>query len=272
MCSPSAPAPPDPKDTSQAQTGTSVATAIANAALGNVNQVTPDGSVTFGQSGSHAFHDPYTGQTYNIPTYTATQTLSDAQQAIKTQNDGAQLNLATLANNQSDYLNDYMAKPFEYGVGEHEAWAGGLYDNLNSESNAQSIEALTAQLANRGINIGSEAYDREMANMRESQMSTRDRFMLDSYGQGMNSAMAQRNQPINEITALLSGSQVSHPSFVNPNTSSIPTTDVAGNINQNYNQKLGIWQQQNANSNALVGGLFGLAAGGLAGAPWKGKS
>lgn len=261
----SAPKPPDPKETSQAQTGTSVATAIANAHLGNVNQVTPDGTLTYDQTGTHEFYDPYTGQSYDIPTYTATQTLSDAQQAIKTQDDAAQLNLATLANNQSGFLNDYMAQPFEYGVGEHEAWAGGLYDDLNTEGNAQAAESLTAQLANRGINIGSEAYNREMASLRESQMDSRNRFMLDSYNTGMNSALTQRNQPINEITALLSGSQVSHPNFVNANTSQIPTTDVAGNINQNYNQQLGIWQQQNANSNALMGGLFGLAAGGLAG-------
>ncbi len=259
----SAPEPPDPRETSQAQTGTSVATAIANASLGNVNQVTPDGTLTYNQSGTHKFHDPYTGQTYNIPTYTATQTLSKAQQAIKNKDDAAQLNLATLANNQSGFLNDYMAQPFEYGVGEHEQWAGGLYDDLNSEGNSQAMETLTAQLANRGINVGSEAYNREMANLRESQMDSRNRFMLDSYNTGMNSALTQRNQPINEITALLSGSQVSHPNFVNANTSQIPTTDVAGNINQNYNQQMGIWQQQNANANALMGGLFGLGAAGI---------
>ncbi|MEO1108749.1 MAG: hypothetical protein AAFX90_12580 [Pseudomonadota bacterium] len=246
-----------------------MATAIANAHLGNVNQVTPDGTLSYDQTGTHAFHDPYTGQTYNIPTYTATQTLSGAQQAIKDQDDAAQLNLATLANNQSGFLNDYMAQPFEYGVGEHEAWAGGLYDDLNTEGNAQAAESLTAQLANRGINIGSEAYNREMANLRESQDNARNRFMLDSHSTGMNMAMAERNQPINEITALLSGSQVSHPNFVNANTAQIPTTDVAGNINANYNQQLGIWQQEQANSNALLDGLFGLGGAALIGQPWK---
>ena len=38
-----APAPPNPKDTSAAQTGTSVATSIANANLQNVNQIGADG-------------------------------------------------------------------------------------------------------------------------------------------------------------------------------------------------------------------------------------
>ena len=36
-----APAPPDPKDTSAAQTGTSVATSIANALLQNVKEQKP---------------------------------------------------------------------------------------------------------------------------------------------------------------------------------------------------------------------------------------
>lgn len=256
-----APAPPDPRETSAAQTGTSVATAVANAQLGNVNQVTPDGSLTYDQTGTYSFRDPYTGHTYDLPTYTATQQLSEAQQAIKDQNDGAELNLATLANNQSGFLNDYLGDPFQYGVGEHEEWAGGLYDQLNSEGNAQAAETLTAQLANRGIGIGTEAYDREMANLRESQMDSRNRFMLDSYNTGMNSALTNRNAPINEITALMSGSQVSHPNFVNTSMPSIPTTDVAGNINQNYNQRLGAWQQDRNDTNRAIGGLFGLAGG-----------
>ncbi|SLN65044.1 hypothetical protein [Ruegeria meonggei] len=269
MGKPDAPEPPDPKETSAAQTGTSVATAIANNAIGNVNQVTPDGTLTYDQTGSHTFRDPFTGKTYDVPTYTATQTLSEGQQKIKNQGDAAQFNLAKLANNQSGFLNDYMAEPFQYGVGEHEEWAGGLYDTLNNDGNSQALDGLTSQLANRGIVSGSEAYDREIANLRESQMHDRSRFMLDSHNTGMNMAMAERNQPINEITALLSGSQVSHPNFVNANSAQIPTTDVAGNINSNYNQRLGIWQQEQQNAASTVGGLFGLAGAGIMAKPWK---
>ncbi len=47
MCSPSIPEPPDPKETAAAQTGTNVSTAIANSILGNVNQVTPYGSLNY---------------------------------------------------------------------------------------------------------------------------------------------------------------------------------------------------------------------------------
>lgn len=71
---------------------------------------------------------------------------------------------------------------------------------------------------------------------------------------------ALRNQPINEIGALLGTGQVQNPSFVNANMPTIPTVDMAGLINENYNQQLGAWQQQNAASQSLFGGLFGLGS------------
>ena len=85
-----APKPPDPKETASAQTATNIGTAIANSYMGNVNQVTPDGSLTYSQSGTQKWTDPLNGKVYDIPTWTATQTLSQAQQAIKGQNDAAE--------------------------------------------------------------------------------------------------------------------------------------------------------------------------------------
>lgn len=255
-----APAPPDPKQTAAASTSTNVGTAVANAFLGNVNQNTPDGTLAYDKTGSYQWKDPYTGQTYDVPTFTATQTLSPEQQAIKGQSDKAELNLATLANNQSAFLNDYMAKPFSYNSGEHEAWATGLYDQLNNDKVAQDQESLRTRLANQGIKAGSEAYDREMRAFYDAQNNARNRFALDSYNTGFNTATATRNQPINEITALLSGSQVSQPNFVNSNMPTIPTTDVAGIINQDYQNRLAAYNQQQSRKDSLMGGLFGLGA------------
>jgi len=109
----SPPPPPDPKETSSASTTTNVGTTIANAMLNNVNQVTPDGSLSFDQTDTYAWNDPYTGKTYDIPRFTATQTLSPQQQAIQGQNQSAQLNLSTIANNQSGFLKDYLGKPVD---------------------------------------------------------------------------------------------------------------------------------------------------------------
>lgn len=108
-----APAAPDPKATAAAQTSTNIGTAIANQTLGNVNQITPDGSLTYNQTGTTKWTDPTNGKVYDLPTYTATQALSAGQQAIKGQTDKSELNLATLAANQSGKLNDLLGRPVD---------------------------------------------------------------------------------------------------------------------------------------------------------------
>lgn len=63
MCSPDMPEPPDPMETAAAQTGSNVSTATANAALQNINQITPYGNLTYNQSGNQFISDT-NGQTY----------------------------------------------------------------------------------------------------------------------------------------------------------------------------------------------------------------
>ena len=254
------PQPTDPKATSSATTGTNVSTAIANSFLGNVNQITPDGSLNYKQSGSYTWTDPYTKETYTVPQFTATQTLSPEQLAIKKQQDAASLNLSKLANNQSNFLNTYMAQPFKYDVGAHEKWAGGLYDKMNAPKVADSTEALRSQLANQGIKVGSDAYEKAIGGLQTAQQSARDKFMLDSYQTGMNSALSTRNQPINEITALLSGGQVSQPNFVPTNSGQIAGTDNGAIIANSDNAKMAAWQEKQAGISSFLGGLGGLFA------------
>lgn len=260
MSKPSAPEPTDPHETSSAATGTNVSTAIANNIMGNVNQVGPDGTTMFNQSGDYKWTDPYTGETYTVPKFTQTTTLSPEQLAIKEQTDATKLNLGTLANSQSSFLNDYMAKPFSYDTNDHEKWALSLYDKLNSGKEAQQQQGLESQLANSGIKLGSDAYDRAMRNNETSTMDSRNRFLLDSLGQGFGMAQATRNQPINEITSLMSGSQVSQPQAYGPNMTRIPTTDNAGIISNYDNQRMQQWQAEMAQRNAMMGGLFSLGS------------
>jgi len=108
MGKPSPPSPPNPVDTARASTSTNVGTSITNAYLGNTNQITPDGSLTYETTGEHTWDDPYTGLSIKIPTFTATQKLSDAQQAIKDQTDAAKVGLAGMANYQTGRLSNLM--------------------------------------------------------------------------------------------------------------------------------------------------------------------
>jgi hypothetical protein len=255
-----APAPPDPIKTGAAQTGTNIGTAVANAGLNQVDQITPDGSLSYSQTGNTAWTDPVSGKTYQIPKFLATQTLSPAQQALKAQTDGAELNFATLANNQSGKLGTLMSQPFNYDTNDHEKWALNLYDKLNGQKEADSIEATRNRLVNQGFREGTAGWESAMKAAQGGNMDARNRFLLDSENTGFSQAQATRNQATNEIAALLTGSQVSQPNFVSTPQQNIATTDYAGLTQQDYQNRLSAWQQKQAQNGAMMGGLFGLGS------------
>lgn len=115
----------------------------------------------------------------------------------------------------------------------------------------QDIQNQRAQ-ADQVNQIMNTTYDKTVANnVRNVDQANAQR------SQTLQEMMAQRNQPINEIAALLSGGQVQTPNFVNPNTAQLANTDIAG-ITANYDQaQLAAWQQQMASSQALMGNIFG---------------
>uniref|UniRef100_UPI0005B5413A tail fiber domain-containing protein n=1 Tax=Rhizobium fredii TaxID=380 RepID=UPI0005B5413A len=75
--------------------------------------------------------------------------------------------------------------------------------------------------------------------------------------QYLNEQYAQRNQPINEIIGLMSGAQVNSPSFVPTQSNPMPTVDYAGLVQQDYANKMGAYNAQQANMQSMFGGLLG---------------
>lgn len=261
MGKPDAPDTPDPRETSAAQTGTNVGTAIANTMMGNVNQIGADGSsLRYNQTGSYKYKDPYTGESYDIPTFTSREQLSDKAQGIYNKNQAAQGNLAALAKSQSGFLKDYMKKPWEADTGAIESHLYDLGSNTLDRTFGRQTSDLQTQLSNQGIKLGSAAYDRAMNEMGQTQNSAYTDLALKGRGQAFSELQAQRNQPINEIAALLSGSQVSMPNYTQNTPSSIATTDNAGLINNNFNQQMQNYQTAQSGWNSTVGGLFGLGS------------
>ena len=310
MASNDAPAPTPPKETSAAQTGTNVSTAIANSMMGNVNQVTPQGNLTYQQSGDYNWTDPYTGTAYNVPKFTATQTFSPQEQAKYDQTSAAEGNLAGLAAQQSAFLKDYMAQPMSISDLGAAPQLGQLKTGYDIPDTQQVQDALMARmqpsldrdrssldtkLSNMGLKAGSDAWleamrsadqqtndarlatiinagqeQSRLAGLNQSQASFGNSALMDQYNAAMSGRTQQlqerqtlRNQPINEITALVSGSQVSQPNYVNAQVSKIPTTDNAGIISNYDNQKMQAWQQNNAQTQSMYGGLMGLAGNAL---------
>lgn len=80
--------------------------------MGQVNQVTPDGSLTYAQTGNQTFTGP-DGKTYSVPQYTATTSLSEPAQKIRDANNSASLNLANLAASQSSRAGDLLSRPMD---------------------------------------------------------------------------------------------------------------------------------------------------------------
>jgi hypothetical protein len=238
--------------------------------MGNVNQVGPTGSLTYEQTGAFDFTDPYTGQTYELPRFTATTSLSPEQQRIFDMNTQTQGNLGGLASDQSAFLRDYMGEGREI-LEPDEALRSRAEETLMARLNPQIERDRAAQetrLANQGIGMGSRAYSAAQDDMARASNDARLGAILsagDEQARDFSLRSAARSQPINEIMALLSGSQVQVPNFQMNRPSPIPTTDNAGIINTNFAQQQENYRNRMAAWNSGWGGLFGMGAAALGG-------
>lgn len=249
----SKPSPPDPVATANAQAAMNKETAIAEFGLNATTQNNPWGSVSYEESGTWSD---------GTPRFTQNTTLTPEQQAIFDQTQAAQSNLAGIANEQSSFLDQYMSEPFQFDNSDAEQWAYDLASPRLLDQQAKTEAQLRTVLANKGIREGSAAWNSEMQRLMQGNSDQLNQLALTGRGQAFSEALAQRNQPINEITALMSGSQVSNPATMSGPSpqAGVAGVDYAGLVNQNYQQELaasqGLW--------GGIGGLFGTAlSGGL---------
>ncbi len=259
----SGPKAPDPMQTAQAQSGMNRDTAISQQQLNMVNQTNPWGSVNYDQSGSTSYVDS-SGKTITLPSFTQTTTFSPEQQAIFDKSQAAQSNLAGIAQDQSGIVADTLSNPFAFDNQAAADWAYDLGQSRIAPQQQQAQSQLEAQLINRGLRPGSAGWNSELERLGRTQTDQNNQLALTGRSQAFGEALATRNQPLNELTALLSGSQVSNPaaqSGATPQTS-VAGVDYSGLVQQNY-------QNQLQGQNSMLGGLFGLA-GSLGGAAIKG--
>lgn len=260
MGKPSAPAAPDPNATAAAQGQWNSFTAQQQQAMNMVGQDTPWGSLTYDQTGTTTIRDP-SGRPIQVPQYTATTSLSPSQQAIFDQTQEAQGNLAGLASDQSARLRELLNSPFEFNNQDAADWSYDLASSRILPQQERAREALDRQLINRGIRPGTEAYMREMERMDQANSDQMNQLALQGRSQAFSEAAYQRSNPINEIGALLSSSQVTQPgqTFASTPQTQVGGVDYSGIVNQNH-------QTQMSRYNAALGGmggLFGTLGGGL---------
>lgn len=248
----STPKPPDPVATAQAQAGMNRDTATDQQLLNMTNQVNPWGSVNYNQTGTNSYVDSQ-GKTITLPQFTQTTTLTPEQQDIFNKSQAAQGSLAGIAEDQSAKMRELLNTPFEFNNSDAEQWAYDLASPRILQQQGQNETDLRTKLINSGIRPGTQAWNSEMGRLTNANTDQLNQLALTGRSQAFSEALAQRNQPINEITALMSGSQVSNPAQMSGATpqTGVGGVDYTGLVNQKYQAEL-------ANSQAQMGGLFGL--------------
>lgn len=343
----SAPSAPDPVRTASAQTGSNFTTAVANGILGQVNQNTPFGSLTYSTTGYESITDPSTGQTYQVPIRTATQSYTPGGQRIVNATMQTQENLANLGRDQSGRLSSLLSRPMDLSglpgpatrIGGQTAQqtsfdsAGGMRRDYSTTggNSREAVEqalmgrmqggldrdrkALEQRLADQGIQYGTQAWQAAMSDhgqqMNDARMSAvlaggqeqsrvvgleRDRaefqnqaqqqayqqlagraafgnaarsqqfaqnqqaasFQNQARQQALQERYAQRNQPLNEIAALMSGSQVQSPNFMNISGPQMANTDYAGIVNSGYQNQMAQWGANQQMLGGMMGGIGNL--------------
>lgn len=284
---PRAPAPPDPYKTAGAQTESNIQTAIANSYLSNPSIVGPYGTTRTERSAMETVTLP-NGQTYQVPRFTQTTTLSPSEQALYDQQNRIRQGVNQLAIDQTSRLQDHLGRPLDLSglppvdndfSADRARTEQALFDRLNPQLE-RDRSALENQLVNQGFQRGTEAFttamDQHGRQANDQRLAITARGLQEQQGlSGMAQAsraralqelLASRNQPINEITALMNGGQVSMPNVPTYHPGQVAGTDIAGAVYNTAALQQKQHEQQLAQRNAMMGGLFGLGQAGILGA------
>ena len=263
----SAPPPPDYRAAAQETAAGNLDAARAATAANRVNQVTPYGKLDYSITGE----DPY-----GNPTWTATQSLSPDQQQLLDYQNQTSMGLGKLAGQGLGYVEEMLKTPFDTsalpstGFNPSQSYQDAYMERLRPQIE-QGREALDVKLANAGIPVGSEAYKRAMMTQSQRENDLLLGATTQGFGVGQQarqSALQEqaylRNEPLNTLSAVRTGSQVTGPQFVNSAqqaTTSGP--DLLGAAQMTGNAQMGAYNAQQAGQNSMTSGLMGLAGAGM---------
>lgn len=324
-----APSPPDPNVQAAAQASANRETALANAAMNRVNQVTPYGTLKYtqtqGLTAEDALREAYKralgvenlnqddlnqriktaqrtdegrksiqdqiSEIYNTegarqraaqglfnpqdrpiyseyPTYTSTVELTPEQQQLLNQQNQLSGSLNQLAIDQTGRIKNLLGQPLNINNEATEARLNELGRKRLDPRFAEQEQTLRTRLANQGFAQGSEAYNRQLRDLEQSKNDAYNNLLLTGRQQAIQEALTERNQPINEISALMGAGQVTLPQFSSVPQVNVQGVDVAGIQNQAYQNRLAATQLNNQRNTGLMSGLFNLGSAALGG--WAG--
>ena len=245
----SAPTPPDPVKTSEAQTASNIETARKQAELNRVNQVGPTGSVTYSQGGTP-------------DQWTQTTTLSPEQQRLYDLSTRAQTTYGEVGNNQLDAVRAALSQPDTTDYGDARKTALDAQMARLNPLYAQQEEAMRSRLINQGLTEGSAGWNNAFQQFNQGRNDAyvaADLNAGNTVGQQISQTTALRSRPLNEVAALLTGQQVQTPQAYQPGNVGVAPTDVIGAYNNQYQGQLSAYNSRQQSNAAGMGGLFGLA-------------
>jgi hypothetical protein len=264
---PSAPAAPDYRAAAQETATGNLEAARQATAANRVNQVTPYGNLNYAITGS----DPY-----GNPTWTATQSLSPAQQQLLDYQNQTSIGLGKLAGQGLGYVENMLNTPFDVsklpttGFNPSQSYQDAYMQRLAPQLQ-QNREQLQQRLANQGIDIGSKAYENAMRMQGQRENDLLAAATTQGFGVGQQarqSALQEqaylRNEPLNTLSAVRTGAQVQGPQFVNSaQQATTAGPDILGAAQMGYNAQMGDFNAKQAAQANLNQGLMGLGGAGI---------
>lgn len=264
---PSAPAAPDYRGAARETAQGNLEAARAASAANRVNQITPYGNLNYQITGQ----DPY-----GNPTWTATQTLSPAQQQLLDYQNQASIGLGRVAGKGLGYVENMLNTPFDVsalpstGFNPSQTYQEAYMQRLAPQIE-QGREQLAQSLANQGIPLGSKAYENAMRiqSQRENDLllgATTQGFGVGQQArqQALQEQAYLRNEPLNTLSAVRTGAQVTGPTFINaPQQATTSGADILGASQMGYNAQMGDFNARQAAQANLNQGLFGLGGAGI---------
>lgn len=251
--SPSPPPAPDYTGAAQATATGNIEAAKQAQQANMVNQSTPYGSLTYTQ-------DPVSRFGAN-PSYSSAINLSPTGQALLDANNQSSLGLANLQSGAEGRVAGAMSQPFDQQSVQDTA--DRAYQNYTARLDPQwaaNEESERARLANQGLVSGGEAYGnamRDFNNARNDAYTQANTASIGTMPQTMQLAAALRNQPLNELNAIRTGSQVTNPQFTgspNQQTTTGPNYLGAAGMQSQYDQ--GLYNAGVGEANSFNSGLM----------------
>lgn len=123
----------------------------------------------------------------------------------------------------------------------------------NSITGATGVEQAQYGMANQ-------SYQDQVANALNA-----NNVGLQNRQQGISETNYLRELPVNEVSTLLHGGQVSQPTFSNTPQTGVANTNVAGITQSSFQDAEANYQQQMAQNNAIIGAVSGAAGSALGG-------